>query len=280
MSIDRKDYENIEIPAEVSGILEKAVSRKRRARVRMSAGIAMAFAVLLVSSNTPAVYAALSSVPVIGNAVKIFHIGSGGLILDGLKMDVSAKDQHLKLTFSQNAEAGGQAEAAPSYKIEEFAAPDRIIITVNGIRSFDVETFMQEAAKCSYIKTAYREMLLDDSSVRVALELQPDIDFEVTEYKEPASLELRLFASQKKEREVWFIRSRKMEMSEELALMPELLPDSGGVIAGTQDGSYIFCIGEFETQDEAVQALEAMDESIRSGYSFWVDHCLSSERPK
>ncbi|MCI8449113.1 MAG: hypothetical protein HFH30_12170 [Eubacterium sp.] len=88
------------------------------------------------------------------------------------------------------------------------------------------------------------------------------------------------FASQKKEREVWFIRSRKMEMSEELALMPELLLDSGGVIAGTQDGSYIFCIGEFETQDEAVQALEAMDESIRSEYSFWVDHCLSSERPK
>ena len=280
MSIDRKNYENIEIPIEVSGILEKAVSRKRRMRVRMSAGIAMVFAVILVSSNTPAVYAALSNVPVIGNAVKIFHIGSGGLILDGLKMDASATDQYLKLMFSQNAEAGAQAEAAPSYKIEEFAAPDRIIITVNGIRGFDVETFMQEAEKCSYIKTAYREMLLDDSAARVALELQPNIDFEVTEYKEPASLELRLFASQKKEREVWFIRSRKMEMSEELALMPELLPDSGGVIAGTQDGSYIFCIGEYETQDEAVQALEAMDESIRSGYSFWVDHCRSSERPK
>lgn len=88
------------------------------------------------------------------------------------------------------------------------------------------------------------------------------------------------FASQKKEREVWFIRSRKMEMSEELALMSELLADSKGVIKGTQDSRYIFSIGEFETEEKALQALQEMDENMVSEYSFSVDHCVSSERPE
>lgn len=49
-------------------------------------------------------------------------------------------------------------------------------------------------------------------------------------------------------------------MSEELALMPELLPESKGVITGTQDGHYIFCIGEFESEEEALHAFWEMDE--------------------
>ncbi len=280
MSIDRKNYENIEIPMEVSGILEKAMLRKRKVNVRIFAGIAMAFAVLLVSSNMPSAYAALLEIPVIGDAVKIFHIGSGGKISDGFNLDTAVEEERLKLTFGQNTDAKEQADTAPAYTIEEFAAPNRIVITVNGIRSFDPEAFMQEAEKSSYIKTAYRELLMDDSAIRVVLELQPNTGFEVTEYREPASLELRMFVQQKKEREVWFVRSRKMQMSEELALMAELLPESKGVIAGTQDGSYIFCIGEFETEEEAVRAFKAMDETIRSEYSFFVDHCISSVRPE
>ncbi len=92
-----------------------------------------------------------------------------------------------------------------------------------------------------------------------------------------------MFSQAENEREVWFIRSRKMDMSEELALMSELLADSKGVITGTQDGRYIFCIGEFETEEEALQTMQtmqAMDENIVSEYSFSVDHCISSERPE
>lgn len=280
MSIDRKNYENIQIPSAVSGMIEQAALRKRKANARRSVGIAAALAVLLISSNTPDVYAALLKVPVVRNAVKVFHIGSGGLISDGLKMNAAAEEERLKLMFCQNADPDEQAADTPVYHIEEFAAPDRIVITVNGIRSFDPESFVKEAEKCSYIKTAYRELLLDDSAVRVVLELQPDIEFEAAECREPSSLELRLFIQQKKEREIWFIRSRKMEMSEELALMPELLPESNGVIAGTQDGRYIFSIGEFESEEEAVQAFEKMDKNIISQYAFSIGHCSSSERPE
>ena len=279
MGMNREQYENIEIPAEVSGILEKAVLRKRKANARIFAAIAMVSAVFLTASNTPSVYAALAQIPVIGDAVRIFHIGSGGQRSDGLKADMEAEEEKLRLVFSQNPPTGGQAADAPAYHIEQFAAPERIAITVHGIRSCQPEKLIEEAEKCSYIKTAYREMLLDDSAVRIVLELQPGTGFEVTEYREPASLELRLYASPKQDREVWFIRSRKMEMSEELALMPELLAQSNGVIAGTKDGRYIFCIGEFETEEKARQAFAAMDEHAVSEYSFTVDHCKSSERP-
>lgn len=279
MGMNREQYENIEIPAEVSGILEKAVLRKRKANARIFAAIAMVSAVLLTASNTPSVYAALAEIPVIGDAVRIFHIGSGGQRSDGLKADMEAEEEKLRLVFSQNPPAGGQAADVPAYHIEQFAAPERIAITVHGIRGCQPEKLIEEAEKCSYIKTAYREMLLDDSAVRIVLELQPGTGFEVTEYREPASLELRLYASPKQDREVWFIRSRKMEMSEELALMPELFAQGNGVIAGTKDGHYIFCIGEFESEEQARQALAAMDEHAVSEYSFTADHCKSSERP-
>lgn len=280
MGIDRKNYENIEIPMELSGVLVKTVARKRKATARKFAGIVMALAFLLVSSNTPTVYAALAEIPVIGDVVKIFHIGSGGMISDGLKMDTVAEGECLKLIFNQNTESEEQAADAPAYSVEEYAAPNRVVITVNGIRSYDPDAFIQEAEKSPYVKAAYREILLDDSAVRIVVELQRDTGFEVTEYKEPASLELRLFPRPEDEREIWFIRSRKMGMSEELALMSELLADSKGVIAGTQDGSYIFCIGEFETEEKALQALQEMDENIISKYSFSVGHCISSERPE
>lgn len=280
MGINRKNYENIEIPMELSNVLVKTMVPKRKATARKLAGIVLVFAVLLVSSNTPAVYASLSEIPVIGDVVKIFHIGYGGMISDGLKMDTAVEGEYLKLIFNQIAEAKEQVADAPAYNVEEYAAPNRIVITVNGIRSYDPDAFIQEAEKSPYVKAAYREILLDDSAVRIVLELQRDTGFEVAEYKEPASLELRLFPRPEDEREIWFIRSRKMEMSEELALMSELLADSKGVIAGTQDGHYIFCIGEFETEEKALQALQAMDENLIWKYSFSVDHCISSERPK
>lgn len=280
MGIDRKNYENIEIPIELSSILEKTVVRKRKATVRKFFGTMMAFFILLVSSNSLTVYTALSEIPVIGDVVKIFHIGSGGVISDGLKMDMAVEDECLKLIFNQNTEANEQAADAPTYIVEEYAAPNRVVITVSGIRGYDPNAFIQEAEKCPYVKAAYREIFLDDSAVRIVLELQRDTGYEVTEYTEPASLELRLFPRLRDEREIWFIRSRKMEMSEELALMSELLADRKGVIAGTQDGRYIFCIGEFETEEKALQALQAMDENLISKYLFSVDHCSSSERPE
>lgn len=279
MGIDRKNYENIEIPEELHSVLEKAVLRKRKAAVKRLAGITMAFALLLVSSNVPAAYAAFSEIPVIGEIVKVFHIGSGGVISDGLKMDASADGERVKLVFSRNAGANEEAASAPSYSVQEYAAPHRIVITVNGVRGFDPEAFIQEAEECSYVKTAYREILLDDSAVRIVLELQKDTGFGVTEYKEPASLELHLFPQPQEEREIWFVCSREMEMSEEPALLAEMLGGSGAVIVGTRDGFYVVRIGEFDTEEMAKQALLEMDENIRSEYSFSVGRCAASERP-
>lgn len=127
----------------------------------------MAFAVLLVTSNTPAAYAALLDVPVLGEAVKIFHIGSGGLISDGLQMGLAAVEERLRLVFGKSTDE--YAAAVPAYKIEQFVAPDQIVITVHGIRSFDPATFIHEAEKCDFIKTAYREKRNGTSGLSAAV---------------------------------------------------------------------------------------------------------------
>lgn len=279
MGTDKQKYNSIHIPQELPGVLEQAAARKKRRDTgrRAAAGV-MALVLILAVSNTPAVYAALSETPVIGTVVKVFHLGRGGARLDGMKMDGQADGDRLSLVFGR-CDSGEQAGETPAYTVEKMAAPDRLSVTVNGIRRFDPETFIQEAGQSAFIRRAYREIMMDDSAVRVVLELEPDTGYEVTEYKNPGSLELHLFFQEQEEREVWFVRSEKMDMSEQLALLAEQLSDKKGTIAGTGDGRYIITVGEFYTKEEADMALEELKKMEKLGSGFETDHCMSSERP-
>lgn len=279
MGTERDGYDGIEIPEEVSRIMGQVKDRyrKRMAVRRKIAGTLMAFAVVFVSSNTPPVYAALSRVPVLGTVVKIFHMGSGGVISDGLQMTAEGQEDRIRIGFAGGEEE--QPERAPAYTVERLAAPDRLVVTVHGIRRFDPREVMEQAEKSSRVKEAYREILLDDSAVRMVLELQPDTGFEAAEYRDPGGLEIRLFSEEQASRDVWFLRSEKMEMSEGLALLAEQFAPHGGVIAGTGDGKYVVSVGEFSTEEEALERMDSLKKQGVSMDGFSADHCLSSERP-
>ncbi len=241
MRDDKQKYNNIHIPQELSAVLDQAgMRKKRRDAGRRAAGSIMVIALILITSNTPAVYAALSEVPVIGTVVKVFHLGDGGVRSDGMKMGAQAEEDRLHLVFGSADAGNSQAEEVPAYTIEKLAAPDRLSVTVSGIRQFDLEALLQEAGQSEFIRTAYREIVLDDSAVRIILELEPDTGYEVTEYQNPGSLELRLFFQEQEEREVWFVRSEKMDMSEQLAILAEQLSDKKAVAAGTRWPLYHF----------------------------------------
>lgn len=278
MGIGKQEYDEIQIPEELSGILEKAENRRNRYKVRfrLAAGVA-ACAVLLVTANTPSAYAALSEIPVVGTVVKVFHIGTGGQRADGLGLKAEGEETVLKFSVTRSGE-NEQASSMPSYEIERRLAPERLVITVNGIRDFDPQRFTEEAEQSPYVKRAYREIYLDDSAVRVVLELEKDTGYEAVEYKEPGLLEIRLFQEKQEEREVWFVHSEKMEMSEELALLSEQLSEWKPSIAGTSDGYYVVSVGEFAAREEAEQLKEELEQLEGLDIGFSVGHCLSSEK--
>lgn len=281
MEIDKKGYEEIEIPQELSEMMAQVRSRERlrHARRKKVTGAVLAAAVLVLAGNTPPVYAALSEVPVLGNLVQIFHIGTGGTVTDGMNMTAAAEEDVIKINFALgSSEETEQAVHAPAYQAEKRTAPDRLVLTVHGVRGFDLEELLLEAADSPYIRDAYREIILDDSAVRVVLELEPDTDFEILEYEQPASLEIHLFSEEQESRDVWFIRSQAMEMTEELALTVEQLSMYEGAAAQTEDGKFVVQVGEFETQEEAEQRLEELKNQGVLDDTYLVDHCLSTER--
>lgn len=277
----KKGYDEIEIPDELSGMMDQVRKRagKRNAARRKMAGTAMVFAAVLLTSNIPSVYGALLEVPVLGSVVQVFHVGTGGTATDGTELKAMGNEESLNLYF-QKRDSADQTEKTPAYKVERLEAPDRLVITVYGVRKFDPETWIREAEASSYVKTAYREMILDDSAVRLVLELQPDTGFEVTEYEEPGGLQIRMFYNENQEREVWFLRSEKMDMTEGLALLAERLSHVNGTIAETRDDKYIVSIGAFESREEAEKRLSDLTEQGILDGSFTVDYCLSSERPE
>ncbi len=280
MKADKQKYNDIQIPQGLSFVLEQAeIRKKRRDTGRLAAGSVLALALILASSNTPAVYASLSEVPVIGTVARVFHLGGGGVRSDGIKMGAETDGERLRLVFGKMDAGNSQASEAPTYTVEKLPAPDRLSVTINGIREFDPETFIQKADQSAFIRRAYREIVMDDSSVRMILELEPDTGYEVTEYQNPASLELHLFFQKQEEREIWFVRSEKMDMSEQLALLAEQLSDKKGVAAGTKDGRYIISVGKFRTEAEADRALQEIRKIKNLGSEFETDHCMSSERP-
>lgn len=277
----KKGYDEIEIPDELSGMMDQVRKRagKRNAARRKMAGTAMVFAAVLLTSNIPSVYGALLEVPVLGSVVQVFHVGTGGTATDGTELKAMGNEESLNLYF-QKRDSADQTEKTPAYKVERLEAPDRLVITVYGVRKFDPETWIREAESSSYVKTAYREMILDDSAVRLVLELQPDTGFEVTEYEEPGGLQIRMFYNENQEREVWFLRSEKMDMTEGLALLAEQLSHVNGTIVETRDDKYIVSIGAFESREEAEKRLSDLTEQGILDGSFTVDRCLSSERPE
>ncbi len=279
MEVNKKGYDEIEIPEEVSQIMGrvKARYRKRAAVRRKVTGAVMALAVMFASSNTPPVYAALSQVPVLGTVVKIFHVGSGGTVTDGIRLNAVSDEDCIRISFARGTE--GAAQSAPAYKVERFGAPDRLVLTVYGVRNFDPQKTAEQAEASSYVRSAYREILLDDSAVRIVMELEPDTGFETAEYREPGGLEIRLFPEEQESRKIWFVRSEKMEMSEGLALLAEQLSPWGGVIAGTADGQYVVSVGEFETEEEAGKMMEILKEQGAVPEGFSVDSCMSGEKP-
>ena len=101
----KEKYNSISIPGELSNILEKTYVRHNKQnktlKLKYSAAVAAACFMLFIASNVQMTYAALSEIPLVGELVRVLHIGKGGAVTDGAIVNNQAEEDVLKLRFDQ-----------------------------------------------------------------------------------------------------------------------------------------------------------------------------------
>jgi len=280
----KERYDNIEIPSQLSDVIEKAAQRGRahqrnRKLFRGTSTLVAACAALMIAVNIPGVAMALSDVPVVGSIVKVLQVGGGGERTDGAKVNTSAQENTLDIHFTI---AGEQIASVPAYRVDYKEAPNRLIFNFNGIRDLDLQKLQQDISSLSNVKDVYSNVILDDSAIRFVVELKDNIDYTVSEYKEPGYIQLKLFgvAEQVEPHEVFYVRSQEMEQGEVLGMLDEQYAQDGSSVIKTKDGKYVLAIGGFKSRAEAEEMLQKLTEREDYYEKLQVDSWMSNENPQ
>ncbi|WP_314590351.1 SPOR domain-containing protein [Paenibacillus terrigena] len=280
----KERYDNIEIPARLSEVIQQAQQRgrmekRRRSVLRRSTITAACAAAIMITVNVPNVAMALSDVPVIGSIVKVLQIGSGGQRTDGVSVTTTAEENTLNINFSLNGE---QTSSAPAYTVDYKAAPDRLIFSFYGVRNLDYMKLQEDIKGLSNVKDVYNNVILDDSAFRFVVELKENIDYSVSEYQQPGYIQLKLFGAKKPEQahDVYYVRSQAMEQGESIAVLDEQYAADDSSVIKTKQGKFIVAMGGFKTREEAEQLLQKL--SAREDYfePMHIDHWMSNTSPE
>ncbi|MEI0736521.1 SPOR domain-containing protein [Paenibacillus sp. JTLBN-2024] len=280
----KERYDDIEIPSRLSGVIQDAMKRGRAhkrnmAWLRGSSALVAACAAFIITANVPGVAMALSDVPVIGSIVKVLQVGSGGERTDGVSVTTTAEENSLNIHFMIDGE---RKESAPAYTVERKEAPNRLIFTFNGVRNLNMEKLKRDIRGLSNVKDVYSNVILDDSAVRFVVELGDNIDYSVSEYRQPGYIQLKLFgaAKQEKAHEVYVVRSQEMEQGETLAILEEQYAGDGSSVIKTKNGKFVVVMGGFASRGEAEELLRKL--SAREDYfePLQVDGWMSNENPE
>lgn len=284
MNIGKERYDNIEIPAQLDQVILDAVDRaKRENRLlklrRWAASAAAVFCVLFLSANITPIYAYASQIPVIGSVVRVLHIGSGGERTDGAHAGAQTDGETVQFHFESKSQ---QLDSAPVYTISHLLAPNRIILTLHGVRSIDYEGIRESLLKTEAVQDVYRSMIGDDSMFGFVIVLNGGYTYEVTEYENPASLSLRFYAEDdgQPERIVYYLRSQAVAYGEELGMLNEQFYCDGATQLQTQKGEYIITIGQYDTQEEAESELKALNEKSGGETGLYVASGKADEIPE
>ncbi|EHS57629.1 SPOR domain-containing protein [Paenibacillus sp. Aloe-11] len=279
----KEHYDNIEIPARLSEVIQhvrhRAQHQKRKKMFWRGCSLLAVCAAMMITINMPGVAQALSDVPVIGPVVKILQVGNGGKPNDGVLLTTSKEADTLNIYFQLEGE---HLASAPAYTLDHQVGPNRLIFTFNGVRELDYAKLEKDIKALKNVKDAYRNIILDDSAIRFVVELKDDVDYSVSEYRQPGFIQLKLFSTPKnaEAHRLFFVRSQEMEQDETLALLAEQYNSDGSSIVKTQNGKFAMVIGGFENQTEAEKLLQQIASREEHVQQLFVDSWMSNENPK
>ena len=284
MNIGKAKYDAIPIPTDLDQVIWDAISRAEREaraqrRRRWLVSAAAVFCVAFLSANITPVYAYASQLPVIGAVVRVLHIGAGGEITDGAHTEASAEGETVDFHFESSME---ELDAVPVYTVSHLLAPNRLILTLHGVRTIDYGAIEQSLLSTEAVQSVSRAMIGDDSMFGFIIVLNSGWTYEIIEYANPASLSVRFYPDEayQPEREVYYLRSKAVPFGEELGLMNELYWGNDATQLQIQSGDYIVTVGQYDTLDEANAALKALEEQLGGDAGLFVASGLADEIPE
>ena len=281
MSSGKVKYDAIEIPDALGGVIDRGIERGRRRKrlsaLRRTAGAAAAAVVILFAgANIAPVYSYAADIPVLGEIVRVLHVGSGGSVTDGAQTGAQSDGETVALTFT--GASGGSLSEAPAYTAEHLQAPNRIVLTLHGVRGADLEEISAKLLECDAVVDVYRNMVLDDSAVGLTIVLRGGVDYEISEHANPGTLSFSFTESGEASGEVYYLRSEAMPYSETLGHLCEQYHAEDASQVKTQSGGYFVAIGQYGTKAEAEAALELLNETY-GDTGFYVSSGESGEVP-
>ena len=190
MNVGKKHYEQIPIPEELDRVVWDSMgkaAREARARHlrRWAVSAAAVFCAAFLCANVGPLYAYASRLPVIGAVVQVLHVGGGGERTDGAHAAAEAAGETVEFHFESRS---GELDTAPVYTVSHLLAPNRMNLTLHGVRSIDYEAIRESLLATEAVRDVYRAMIGDDSMYGFVIVLNSGYTYEITEHADPASL--------------------------------------------------------------------------------------------
>lgn len=283
-NIGKIKYEQIEIPDNLNQVVAEAIERgnKLNRKRRLQQWVASAAAVVLfffAGANIAPVYAYVSEIPVIGMLVQKLHIGTGGERTDGVYTDAQIQGEEVVFQFSND---DVQMETAPVYTIEYLQAPERIILTLYGVRGMNFAAITERLMATDAVQDVYRCMIGDDSAYGMGIVLNPGYTYVFTERENPASLAVCFSHKEQAEttERIYYLRSEAMPYGEGIGMLAEQYWEEGASQLKTKNGEYIITIGQYETKEEAEDALRTLEEKMGGKTDLFVSSGATDEIPE
>ena len=283
MNTGKEKYNRILIPDELDQVIWKNIRREEKECqtkkiYKWLMGTAAVFCVMFCGANIKPIYSLASQLPVLGAVVQVFHVGSGGERTDGVYTQSSLQVEKVEIHFERHSD---KINTAPAYSVTHLMAPNRMCITLHGVRDIDFETIRENLLATNAVKDVYCTMIGDDSMCGFTIVLNSGYMYEITEYANPAYLSIRFFTDKnyQSDQMVYYLRSKSMSYGEELGLINEKYYREGATQLKIKNGKYIVTIGQFKSQSDAEKALEALNEKYGEDTGFTVVSGLIDEIP-
>ena len=283
MNAGKKQYKQIPIPEELDRVIWDSIGRaareaRRRRLRRWGLSAAAVFCAAFISANVAPLYAYAARIPVIGAVVQVLHVGSGGTRADGVHAGAAAEGETVEFYFESRA---GELDTAPVYTVSHLLAPNRMVLTLHGVRTIDYEAIRESLLTTEAVRDVYRAMIGDDSMCGFIVVLNSGYTYELTEHTDPAGLSVRFYPdpAYQPEQTVYYLRSEAMPYGEGLGLLAERYPGKAAQLK-TQSGEYIITVGQYGSLAEAEAALRALEETSGDASGLFVASGTADEVPE
>lgn len=196
---------------------------------------------------------------------------------DGLAVHAAGEGSKADILFT---ETEGSADFAPSYTAKTYRAPNRVVLSLGGVRLADRQAVCDTLPQTEGVRDAYFAMVLDDSAMQLGIELEPGYTYEITERAEPAGLTFTFTKddTQTDSAPVYYLRTEAMPYGESLGIAAERFWGKETTQVRTEEGNYIVTVGEYQSESEAQSALDALNAELgETGLT--IASSLPDERP-